>query len=322
MKKKLSVVIPTLNRYEYLRRTIQILLPQISRNQSRVELVVCTNACTDKTDQYMKSLITQFPYLVYKKFDEYVEVGASMARSVNQCTGEYVILWGDDDVAYPYFIDYILQVLAEYEDVGVIHLNRLQGKDTKYGLKELKVVNRIFENEFIEFSLEDLIQSFTLDLGFISSLVFKHKIWDDGKDFFSPTHYGYEFLAIIMNGAKKQKCLYCNLPVEIQRNPFNRDYSAKWPLYALIGVPNMMSDFDKWGITKHAFDSWNKAENRNTIKFIWNLLYTTEKRKFYKPLCCDINKYQHCVLRKILTYLIVFLFPRSVFRCLKKSLYR
>lgn len=41
---------------------------------------------------------------------------------------------------------------------------------------------------------------------------------------------------------KKQKCLYCNLPVEIQRNPFNRDYSAKWPLYALIGVPNMMSD--------------------------------------------------------------------------------
>lgn len=125
-----------------------------------------------------------------------------------------------------------------------------------------------------------------------------------------------------MNGAKKQKCLYCNLPVEIQRNPFNRDYSAKWPLYALIGVPNMMSDFDKWGITKHAFDSWNKAENRNTIKFIWNLLYTTEKRKFYKPLCCDINKYQHRVLRKILTYLIVYLFPRSVFRCLKKSLYR
>ena len=49
MKKKLSVVIPTLNRYEYLRRTIQFLLPQISRNQSRVELVICTNACTDKT---------------------------------------------------------------------------------------------------------------------------------------------------------------------------------------------------------------------------------------------------------------------------------
>ena len=110
MKNIHSVVIPTINRYEYLRRTKQILLPQISRNQSRVELVVCTNACTDKTDQYMKSLITQFPYLVYKKFDEYVEVGASMARSVNQCTGEYVILWGDDDVAYPYFIDYILQV--------------------------------------------------------------------------------------------------------------------------------------------------------------------------------------------------------------------
>ena len=100
MKKKLSVVIPTLNRYEYLRRTIQILLPQISRNQSRVELVVCTNACTDKTDQYMKSLITQFPYLVYKKFDEYVSKKEDETKSAvdefNKKVDEYEKDKGDN----------------------------------------------------------------------------------------------------------------------------------------------------------------------------------------------------------------------------------
>ena len=89
MGKTLSVVIPTLNRYEYLKRTLVQLLLQVERNQDEVELVICCNASKDETDSYMKGLVKAHPFIQYHYFDEYVEVGASLIRSVGQAHGEY-----------------------------------------------------------------------------------------------------------------------------------------------------------------------------------------------------------------------------------------
>lgn len=98
MGKVLSVVIPTLNRYEYLRRTLKYVIPQVQKHLDKVELVICCNASKDKTDEYIKSLLPQYPFIKYKYFDEYVEVGQSLIRSVGEASGEYVVLWGDDDI--------------------------------------------------------------------------------------------------------------------------------------------------------------------------------------------------------------------------------
>jgi hypothetical protein len=124
-----------------------------------------------------------------------------------------------------------------------------------------------------------------------------------------------------MNTSKETVCLYCNFPFEIQRNPYNRDFSKKWPLYHFIGVPKMMQDFDKNGITQKALSSWEKDYNNSFLKYLWNLMYTSLDRKMYKPLCKDINTYQHSTIRRLLTYLIVYLFPKKVFVFLKNIIY-
>ena len=133
--KVLSIVIPTLNRYEYLKRTLDCIIPQVQRNIDKVELVICCNSSKDETDEYVKSLLIQYPFIRYKYFDEYVEVGQSFIRSLNEATGEYVVLWGDDDIPFPFFVDYVLSIIERKSDIGVIHLNRLSGKDTIYGIK-------------------------------------------------------------------------------------------------------------------------------------------------------------------------------------------
>ena len=82
MGKVLSIVIPTLNRYEYLKRTLEYVIPQVQKNLDKVELVICCNASKDKTDEYVKALLPRYPFIKYKYFDEYVEVGQSLIRSV------------------------------------------------------------------------------------------------------------------------------------------------------------------------------------------------------------------------------------------------
>lgn len=321
MGKTLSVVIPTLNRYEYLKRTLVQLLPQVERNQDEVELVVCCNASKDETDSFMEGQVKAHPFIQYHYFDEYVEVGASLIRSVGQVHGDYVVLWGDDDIPFPYFVETILDIIHKYPDVGIIHCNRLSGKDAKYDIRGLKVHDGDYLDKDIILDLEELVQKFTISLGFISSLVFRRDCWEKGKDNYSKEHYGYEHLAMIVSGAVGRKCYYYSLPIEIQRNPLERDFTVKWPLYHFIGVPNMMKDFDRIGVTASAFDNWQKTWNGSFIHFIWNMMFTSLDKKMYKPLCKQLNKYQKSSIRRCLTYLIVWGMPKSLFKILRNKLY-
>lgn len=319
----LSVVIPTLNRYNYLQRTLSLLIPQVERNKSEVELVVCCNSSKDETDSYLKSLVSDYPFIRYKYFDEYVEVGQSLIRSANEAIGEYVVIWGDDDIPHPFFVETILDIIKNNQGVGIIHCNRLSGKDTKYGFRDLKVEERDIESEQqFFFTIEELVQRFGKSLGFISSLIFRRDDWAKGVPYYNNSYYGYEHLSIILNGSIGRKCYYCPYPLEIQRLPFDRDFLDKWPLYRFVGIPNMMLDFDKKGVTQNALECWQNKVNKSFLSFVWNMTYTSTNREFFKPLCSELNKYQKSFLRKILTYLIVYTYPKRLFLFMKGCIYR
>lgn len=54
--KLLSIAIPTLNRADILKFTIENFIDQIAINSEKVELVVCSNACNDNTSDVMKRI--------------------------------------------------------------------------------------------------------------------------------------------------------------------------------------------------------------------------------------------------------------------------
>lgn len=323
MGKVLSIVIPTLNRYEYLKRTLEYVIPQVQKNLDKVELVICCNASKDKTDEYVKALLPRYPFIKYKYFNEYVEVGQSLIRSVGEASGEYVVLWGDDDIPFPSFTDEVLEIIEKNPELGIIHCNRLAGKDTKYGMRDIYVQERELSlTDDNIFSIEDFVERFTISLGFISSLIFRKDGWNKGISYYNDQYFGYEHLSIIVNGNKDRRCYYYPYPLEYQRLPYVRDFSVKWPLYKFVGVPNMMADFDKNGVTHNALDRWDKTRNAGLAHFIWDMMYTSQDRKFFKALCKELNKYQKSKLRRILTYCIVYFCPKTVFSFFKKRLYR
>lgn len=321
--KVLSIVIPTLNRYEYLKRTLAYVIPQVLKNLDKVELVICCNASKDKTDEYVKSLLSQYPFIRYKYFDEYVEVGQSLIRSVGEAIGEYVVLWGDDDIPFPSFTDTMLEIIEKNPGVGIIHCNRLAGKDTKYGMRNLYVQeDKLSLDDEKVYPVDKFIERFTISLGFISSLIFRKDGWNKGIPYYNDQYFGYEHLSIIVNGNKDRLCYYYPHPLEYQRLPYERDFSVKWPLYKFVGVPNMMSDFDKNEVTHNALRKWHIDYNSSFPHFVWDMMYTSQARNFFKPLCKSLNKYQKSLMRKFLTYCIVYACPASLFRIIKNRIYK
>ena len=323
---KLSVVVPTLNRLEYLKITLKHLMPQIKRNLNNVELCISINASGDDTEAYIKSLKDENSFINYKSFTKRVEICESFSRSIDLCNGDYIMIFGDDDIAAPYMIESILEVLDNSLNIGLIHFNRLVGSDVGLTLmNKLRLEQPNYDSVIENNNLSNFIKKYTVSPGFISALVFKKEAWDLGEYFDTSNHFGYDFLGRIFAGIHKltlANCLYISYPLVIQRMVKNREWNDTWPKYWLVGVPNLLQSFDKSKITDNAMNTWHKELNISWIKLIYTLLWASTYKDKYKPLVPQIQKYQGSLLRKLAVFTVINFSPSFVFKQIRKYLYK
>jgi glycosyltransferase involved in cell wall biosynthesis len=322
MVKNISIVIPTLNRKNYLVETLEHLIPQVERNQNRVELIICNNASDDYTDSFMKTIIETKPFINYYYFEDRVDICESFSRSIAKCTGKYVIIWGDDDLPSPYFLETLLDSISVNQNLGLIHFNRVVGYDANQSLSSLSVCHRLYYKPSTLYDLNTFITNFFLDATFISSIMFLRSAWATGLAFNTKNHYGYEFLGVIYYGLRNLDCLYLNYPLCIQRKPLSRIWMNQWPLYSFIGTPNLLKDMEDLGIFKDGLNYWNKRINNDFIVYCYTLMWASAYKKQYRPLCSEINKYQTNYFRKFLTYFIIYLVPEFVFKNSRKIFFK
>ena len=122
--KLLSIAIPTLNRADILKFTIENFIDQIAINSEKVELVVCSNACNDNTSDVMKEFVLQYDFIRYKECDNRVSLGDSFKRTVDFSKGKYFILWGDDDIPAPFLVSYLVHRIESNPDIELYYFNR------------------------------------------------------------------------------------------------------------------------------------------------------------------------------------------------------
>jgi glycosyltransferase involved in cell wall biosynthesis len=97
LKPLLSVVIPTRNRFHYVKSTIQSIL---SINYSRIELVVQDNSDSDELSNWINDNISD-DRLKYNYCNLPLSFVANFDQAVSSTTGEYICLIGDDDGVNP-----------------------------------------------------------------------------------------------------------------------------------------------------------------------------------------------------------------------------
>lgn len=318
--KKLSILIPTFNRCRYLEITLSHLLPQIERHLDDIELVICNNASKDGTDDYIKELQRDKDYVKYHHFDDFVEICDSFSRSISKTSGEYVIIWGDDDIPSPYTVDYILDVLKNNTNIGIFHFNNMTGYDHEEYMSTLKVNYEIYDSPFKKLNLHDFLIKYAFNCGLITTFAFYRKAWEKGIPYHSREDYGYEFLPIIFNGIKGMDCIYCSYPLAIQRMPLYKAWTNRFPLYRAVGAPNMLKSLEKTGLTEGAFDSWIR-KYFDFRAFLKVALVAAQFKKEYKGRFKEMTQYM-TLLRKIIFYITVYLWPGVLTKLLRKNAHK
>lgn len=283
--KKLGIVLPTYNRAKYALEGIQALMPQLLHNSDRTCLLISDNASTDDTEKVLKPFAEKYPDIIrYVKQSENIGPHANFYFGIKNIDAEYVYLLGDDDLVSPNFIDIILNILDNNQDVGIVHMNYLEGPED---LKEVSIHHRHINNiRLIKIFNEgtEFIKEMLISPSFISSNVFRRDCMLEGlKSNYHEDCYGYDWLVCLYTGLVNKKCLFYNLPLVVQRwgSPYPR-----FALNTLLGQQRVFDYMDPY--IPGTSELW-----RNHVSSMYSTLSVIRTicadKKLYKPYYKEIN---------------------------------
>ena len=304
MEKLLSVIMPTYNRAWIIEYSLNLIKNQVVRNAEDVELIVCNNASTDNTVEVINNYLKNNDFFKFVNYTTHVEIGISISRSIDNASGKYFLLWGDDDVPDPRMIDTYVDALKRYKDLGCIYSNRLQAfASDGQPLQKVSVFDKRFEKQEILFdNSETFIKTCYYGMTFLSVDLLSVDAWKKGKFLYNKEHFGFEYLAPFLYGISGSKCLYINYPMCIQRLLEKPRYIEKWVLYFYVGLPRALKQMEDLGVITNWQDmykdyQYTKSDDAFINRFVSICL---PNRNIYLPYVDEIVDYQKSRERKLI----------------------
>lgn len=112
-----SVIIPTHNRAEKIKMSINSVLNQTYEN---IEVIVVDDCSTDNTDETMSWIINKFPNVSYYKMEDNSGPGKTRNFGVSKSKGEYIAFHDDDDEWHPDKLELQMRKLLEDDTIDVV----------------------------------------------------------------------------------------------------------------------------------------------------------------------------------------------------------
>lgn len=114
----ISIVIPTRNRADQVGKTIDVFMEIIncSRHQENIELICVDNFSTDHTWQVLEKAAEIYgrSLIVKKQLRQCHTAESSAFLAAEYATGDYIWLFGDDDIPHQDSIDSLFEILFSY----------------------------------------------------------------------------------------------------------------------------------------------------------------------------------------------------------------
>jgi glycosyltransferase involved in cell wall biosynthesis len=121
---KLTIGIPTYNRSDFLKDSIESIACQMASLEEDVEILVCDNASTDATSEVVQALQAKYPNLItYHRNTENLGYDRNVDAVFKHARASYVWLLGDDDVHLPHSLSTMLQAFEAYPEAKVYLAN-------------------------------------------------------------------------------------------------------------------------------------------------------------------------------------------------------
>ena len=117
---RLSICIPTYNRVRYLKELLPSILDQVDAGGG--EVVVSDNASTDDTAEYLRTI--KHPSLRWWTNDENIGGDRNFLKCVEEARGEYVWLFGDDDIMPAGAVKEVTDFLRQHNPALLVSVDR------------------------------------------------------------------------------------------------------------------------------------------------------------------------------------------------------
>lgn len=143
--KKISVIIPCYNQYEYLLDAVKSVVSSTYKN---LEIIVVNDGSTEKTPQEIQSMLMPFDNVILIN-QENSGVCAARNNGIIKATGEYILpLDADDRIANTY-IEKAVSILEQNPDIGIVYCEAEffgTGQNIKWNLKPATLSNMLIQN--------------------------------------------------------------------------------------------------------------------------------------------------------------------------------
>lgn len=113
----IEVFILTYNRSSFLTDSIKSILKQ---SIGKIKVTVMDNASTDNTEELVKNFQKTNDNLYYYRHAEHCSALQNVQKAISLATKEYVLMFHDDDILHPEYLNYALQVINKYPKIGII----------------------------------------------------------------------------------------------------------------------------------------------------------------------------------------------------------
>lgn len=231
----LSICIPTFNRASSLLMCLDSIFKE--NNSQSIEVIISDNASSDNTQEIMLAYQKEYPSIIYRKNNRNLGFDKNILLAIEDATGKFVMLLGDDDGILPGALEPIIHQLKvghlEYAHTTAVGFD----KDLK---KPIKEVPRTTTEIKTYRKLSEFIPTLTANpmhlvgvFGGMSGQIFKREHWINlpNKEQWTGTQAIHIF--VLLRAFK-------DLPFTIILNPTiaTRNESIRWDTFPGLETAN------------------------------------------------------------------------------------
>lgn len=173
MEPQLTIAIPTYNRLETLKKSLQRIL-DYTKGHDEIEIFVSDNASTDGTKEYIENLRKEYRNLGYYRNDKNLGLDGNFLNCFQKAKGKYLWMISDDDYLMENAVEMVLKVIVQKPVIIYCNSFLKEGLDdgplAKGGITFLKDKNSFFK-------------SIGMFITFVSALVYNMSLVRKIEDF-------------------------------------------------------------------------------------------------------------------------------------------
>lgn len=216
--KKLGIYIPTYNRPEFLRKSLNSIITSIKYAKADgIPIFISDNSENNKTYLLVQQIKKIYPYIFYNKNEKNIGLAKNIFKVIKIGNTEFSWLIGDDDLLRKDAVSTVLKVIHKNllnKQVNFIFVNySYVDNNYSYILKE-KIIDI---NEDIVIDINEFIQKHIWAIGFIGSCIIRRDCIISENDCIYCEYY-FPHIGLILKCSVGRKVYMINDPIVLNRS--------------------------------------------------------------------------------------------------------